>query len=169
MIVVKFMMVSGLGNWCIKFHQVIHIIAPIFQDALNDEGSTGSYFWRIRQPGDKGVPSYILATMLYPFVKDMVMPLLPNNVMEAFEVRVKILGALCLQINTISLCPVISFEGLLPSLTTYVLFFCARSSITDLGLAFLFFFSWDLFLIFRKCDMFLSMLTSLSSNKFKHV
>ena len=52
-------------------------------------------------------------------------------------------------------------------------FLSARSSIADLGLAF---WSsscssscWDLDLIFSKSDKFWSMLTSLSSNHFKHV
>ena len=52
-------------------------------------------------------------------------------------------------------------------------FLSARSSIADLGLAFWSSSSsscsWDLDLIFSKCDMFWSMLTSLSSNHFKHV
>ena len=52
--------------------------------------------------------------MLYPFVKDMIMPLLPDNVMEAFEVLSKILGAH----------PVISFE-VAPNLPHY-LFVCFR-------------------------------------------
>ena len=45
----------------------------------------------------------------------------------------------------------------------------ARSLIADLGLAFWSSSSCDTFLIFNKYDMFWSMLTSLSTNKLKHV
>ena len=61
----------------------------MFQHASEDRRATGSYLWRIRQPGGKGVPSYLFATLEGPGPwkqKTDIMSLVPANVMEAFEV-----------------------------------------------------------------------------------
>ena len=61
----------------------------MFQHASEDRRASGSYLWRIRQPGGKGVPSYLFATLEGPGPwkqKTDIMSLVPANVMEAFEV-----------------------------------------------------------------------------------
>ena len=57
---------------------------PMFQHASEDRRATGSYLWSIRQPGGKGVQSYLFGT-LQERKKD-IKSLIPTNVMEAFEV-----------------------------------------------------------------------------------
>ena len=61
----------------------------MFQHASEDRRASGSYLWRIRQPGGKGVPSYLFATLEGPGPRKQktdIMSLVPANVMEAFEV-----------------------------------------------------------------------------------
>ena len=57
----------------------------MFQHASEDRRASGSYLWRIQQPGGTGVTSYLLG-ILQEIKKDMVIPFLPDNIMEAFEV-----------------------------------------------------------------------------------
>ena len=56
----------------------------MFQHASEDRRASGSYLWRIRQPGGKELQSYLFGT-LQKRKKD-IKSLIPANVMEAFEV-----------------------------------------------------------------------------------
>lgn len=78
-----------IENRKIKLDYSYCLLIPMFQHALEDRRATGSYLWRIRQPGSKGVPSYLFATLEGPGPwkqKTDIISLVPENVMEAFEV-----------------------------------------------------------------------------------